>query len=136
MENYRVKDYLANIVNFPVDEKALDAILVKRGLCGDTPYSEAENKDIELCQADLYMWICTSPSKIGGDSDSDNGWSHKDGGYTLSSKDKKRLTSIANSIYDTYGERKILTSHFRIVDHGVKHCNLGLNPYDHVEAKG
>lgn len=121
----KVKDYLLNMVNFPVEEAAIEAILVKRGLCGDTPYVDAEKRDIDLCQADLYMWICTTPTKIGGDSDSDNGWTHKDGGFTLSDKDKRQFTRLANAIYKTYGEVKNLTSCFRVIDHGIKHCNFG-----------
>lgn len=125
----KVKDYLLSCVNFPVEEDAIDAILVKRGLCGDMMFADAETRDIELCQADLYMWICTTPSKIGGDSDTDNGWSHKDGGFTLSDKDKRQYMRLANAIYKTYGEAKSLTSCFRVTDHGIKHCNFNLGRF-------
>lgn len=131
-----IKDYLANIVNFDIPSEALDAILAKRGVYGEVPFADLELRDTELCTADLYIWICTSPTKYGGVSDSDNGWSHKDSGYTLSSADKKRLIGLANDIYDKYGESKVLSSSFRISNHGIKHRNYPATSHCHVKVKG
>lgn len=122
-----VKQYLSDIVNFEITDGALEAILAKRGVSGAMPFHEAEERDVDLCKADVYVWFCTSPTKKGSVSDSDNGWSHSEGGHTLSQRDRRYLLTLANDIYEKYDEKKVLSSGFRIKNHGIKHCNYDLD---------
>ena len=121
---YTLKGFLANSVNFPIASDALDAILVKRGVPMCAEYADIEQKEIDLCLADLYMWICTTPNRSGGRSDSDNGWSHKQDSITLSYQDKHMYVKMANDIYERYGEKKPFSSTFKVTNHGIKSRNL------------
>ena len=91
----------ANLVN---TDKTADSLLLGRGLEGSEDCSMLDKKTRDLLKADLYVWICMGASKVDSVSDSDNGWSHKGGGYTLSEADKRRMLDWANDIYDEYDE--------------------------------
>lgn len=112
---YTVGDWLAGCVNFSVPDSAVEAILKERDVDGGTPYSERESlgTDIRLLKADLLKWIVLGPGKVNNTSDSDNGWSHSDGGYTLTKDDKRMLMDEANAIYgelepgSVFGTKKV-----------------------------
>lgn len=124
---YTVGDYLIDCVTFPVTEAMVRTILVDRGVKDIMLYEEADKKLIELCKADLYKMIYLSPNRIGAVSDTDNGWTHSDGGYTLTDADKTRLLSAANAIYEKYGEETIVRkTTFKVISHGVKPANYDI----------
>ena len=112
---YTVKEWLFGCVNFAVPNSAVDSILMQRNADGDTPYFERETLpvDVRLLKADLLKWIVLGAGKVNNTSDSDNGWSHSDGGYTLTKDDKKLLMDEANDIYaelepgSVFGKKKI-----------------------------
>jgi len=108
---YTVEDWLFGCVNFAVPQDAVDGIFAERCVDKTQPYAkevdvtveEGEEPikiDVRLLKADLYKWIVLGPGKVNSISDSDNGWSHSEGGYTLSKDDKKLLIAEANAIYD------------------------------------
>lgn len=98
------EDYVFSCVNFAVPKEGVDYVLGERKINAEKPYEELEKKDKELLKADLYVWICMGPSKVNSTSDSDNGWSHSEGGYTLSDDDKDRMLKYAKAIYEKYDE--------------------------------
>lgn len=118
---YKLADWLADMVNFPVSAGLVRSILAERNVAEDMAYADVNEQVRDLCKADMYSRIAlTSPSRLGATSDSDNGWSHSDGGYTLAEDDKDRLLAEANEIYDKYDEStkgKKLT--IRISQHGM-----------------
>ena len=108
---YTVEDWLFGCVNFAVPQSAVDTILAERGVDGSTEYdvyvasmasteTEEDVVDLRLLKADLLKWIVLGPGKVSSTSDSDNGWSHSSGGYTISKDDKKLLMAEANGIYE------------------------------------
>lgn len=106
---YTVGDWLFGCVNFAVPQEAVDFICKQRGVNPSNPYDEyiepsesedEQNPDIRLLKADLLKWIILGAGKVNSVSDSDNGWSHSEGGYTLSKDDKKMLRDEANVIYE------------------------------------
>lgn len=101
-----IKEYIIGSVNYKVDEGAIESILIRRDVDGAQEYQpqSIEGVSVELLRADLLKWIVLGPSRTGDVSDSDNGWSHKEGGMTLSAKDKKMLRDEANAIYEAAGE--------------------------------
>lgn len=104
-ETYRLFDWLAGTVNFPVPASLIRAIFAERGVTEDIAFADADATVRDLCKADLYSRIAlTSPNRQGAVSDGDNGWSHSDGGFTLTEEDKKLLLSEANAIYEANGE--------------------------------
>ena len=113
--DYTVRDWLFDCVNFAVSDSAVNAILAQREVEGSTLYNQRDTLaiDIRLLKADLLKWIVLGPGKVNNTSDSDNGWSHSEGGYTLTKDDKKLLMDEANAIYaelepeSVFGKKKI-----------------------------
>lgn len=102
---YMFSKWLSDSVNIGVSEGLVRSILAEREVNEDSLYSDVDIRTRNLCMADLYSRIAlTSPNREGAVSDSDNGWSHSDGGYTLSEYDKKQLLNTANAIYAMYNE--------------------------------
>ena len=121
---YTVEDWLFGCVNFAVPKSAVDNILNERSVDGSQKYTKEVNVtvgegeepktiDIRLLKADLLKWIILGAGKVNSTSDSDNGWSHSEGGYTLSPEDKRLLMDEANTIYaelepeSVFGKKKI-----------------------------
>lgn len=123
------EDYVFSCVNFAIPQEGIDYVLGERKIKAEKPYDELEKKDKELLKADIYVWICMGPSKINSTSDSDNGWSHSEGGYTLSDDDKDRMLKYAKAIYDKYDEE------FDYDDSvSVAIESFGITPCDYDEA--
>ena len=129
---YTVEDWLFGCVNFAVPQEATNGICAVRRVEPSAPYAEKvdvivgegeepKQIDIRLLKADLYKWIVLGPGKVNNTSDSDNGWSHSDGGYTLSKDDKRLLMDEANAIYEelepesVFGKKKIRVHSFGIM---------------------
>ncbi len=121
---YTVEDWLFGCVNFAVSQETADCILAERCVDGSQKYTkiidvtvgdgeEPKTIDTRLLKADLLKHIVLGAGKVNNTSDSDNGWSHSDGGYTLSKEDKKLLKDEANAIYEelepssVFGKKKI-----------------------------
>ena len=112
---YTVEDWLFGCVNFAVPKSAVDYVLNGREIDGCTPYSERGSLpiDVRLLKADILKWVILGAGKVNSTSDQDNGWSHTDGGYTLSKVDKSMLRDEANGIYaelepeSVFGKKKI-----------------------------
>ena len=123
------EDYVFGCVNFAIPQEGVDCVLGERKIEASKPYEELEKKDKELLKADIYVWICMGPSKINSTSDSDNGWSHSEGGYTLSDDDKDRMLKYAKAIYEKYDEE------FDYDDSvSVAIESFGITPCDYDEA--
>ena len=122
-----IEQYLSGTVNFDITEDALKVILIDRGVAENTEIALVAERDKELCKADLYMWIASSPNRKGSVSDSDNSWSHSDGGFTLTDADKRAYISLANVIYEKWDDVKKSHSRFKIQSHGIRH--LKINKY-------
>ena len=110
---YTAKDWLFGCVNFAVPDEAVMHVLLERSTDSEQPFYEVEQRVRELLKADLYKWIVLGAGKVNNTTDSDNGWSHSDGGYTLSKDDKRLLMDEANAIYaelepeSVFGKKKI-----------------------------
>ena len=115
---YTVKDWLCDSVNFSIPVSAVSYVCSCRGVGQQIPYvdmvSDGKPSDmLRLLKADLLKWIVLGAGKVNNTSDSDNGWSHSSGGYTLSEADKRLLIDEANAIYEElepesiFGKKKI-----------------------------
>ena len=122
---YTVLEYLINKVNFHVPRKTVFGILADRNTDPSELYADSDKDTIKLAYADLLKWFILSPSKVSNTSDSDNGWSHSEGGYDMSVEDRAELKAEANAIYQELEPSSMLKkrSTFRISSHGVKRAN-------------
>lgn len=125
---YTIEDYLCGLVNFDIPDSAVKSIFAKRGIIFSSAYEEVEEKPRRLAEADLYVWIAMSPSRVTSESDSDNGWTHSGKGYTLSEADKKRYLTLANAIYEEYDEEPVKTKiTMKVNSFGVMQAYRGID---------
>lgn len=123
------EDYVFGCVNFAISQEGVDHVLKEREIKAKMAYEELDKKTKELLKADIYVWICMGPSKENSTSDSDNGWSHSEGGYTLTDEDKDRMLKYAKAIYKKYDEE------FEFDDSvSVAIESFGITPCDYDEA--
>lgn len=107
------EDYIFGCVNFAVSQETVAHIASERDIPLDMEKSVVGRDTLRLMKADLLKWIVLGAGKVNNTSDSDNGWSHSEGGYTLSKDDKKLLMDEANAIYEelepesVFGKKKI-----------------------------
>lgn len=94
-----VGDWLFGCVNFAVPDDAVATVAMGRNFPVDMDVNSVGRDSLLLMKADLYKWIIMGPGKVNNTSDADNGWSHSDGGYTLSEDDKRMMKDEANAIY-------------------------------------
>lgn len=113
-----IEDYLYGCVGYAIPENTVNVILVDRGVEPNSSVTAMSKKDRDLCKADLYMSIVSSPSVSGNVEDSNGVWKHKEGGTQMSASDKKHLRSMANAIYKKYGEST--------VNSGIKLSSFGM----------
>ena len=115
---YTVGDWLFGCVNFAIPDEAVNYVCSGRGIEPTMDYADytedgKPNSTLRLLKADLLKWIVLGVGKMNNTSDQDNGWSHSEGGYTLSEYDKKLLIGEANDIYaelepdSVFGKKKI-----------------------------
>lgn len=125
---FTIKDYLINKVRFMIPMKALKAILADRGINGDEMFVERDKDEVRLAYADILKWFVLGPSKVNNTSDSDNGWSHTEGGYELSDADRNEMKAEANAIYKELEPESIMKRRttFKINSQGVKRANYTL----------
>lgn len=116
-------EYLAGVVAFSVPEDAVRSIMLRRGIEGSPSFHAVDLRLRRLCEADLYLWICTSTYRRGGVTDRDNSWSHGDGGWTLTDADRRYFRGLASRIYDELGEEMPVGTRFSLSDHGIKRAN-------------
>lgn len=125
---FSVKDYLMNKTRFALPAKALISILVDRGLDAEEELSACDKQSLRLAYADILKWFVLGPSKVNNTSDSDNGWTHTEGGYEISDEDRSEMKAEANAIYKELEPKSVMKRKvtFRINSHGIKHTNYTL----------
>lgn len=115
-----IETYLQGKVAFEIDDTALTAILFDRDINASTLVSEITKKELELCQADLFMWYLTMPSKSASVKDADGNWSHETGSSEMSVADRKALRDWANDVYARYGETVSVKQRINFFSKGLR----------------
>nr|DAG73822.1 MAG TPA: hypothetical protein [Bacteriophage sp.]DAO73877.1 MAG TPA: hypothetical protein [Caudoviricetes sp.] len=123
---HTLEDALFSKVRFSIPEDTVRTILIERALDGNMAYVDANPTDVRLAYADILKWLVLGPSKMNNTSDSDNGWSHTEGGFEISERDRTELKAEANAIYAELEPSSMLKkkSSFRITSHGVKRADF------------
>ena len=86
-----VGEWLFGCVNFAVPEETAIQIAEDRNIPFNADSKEVAKNILRLMKADLQKWYVLGAGKVNDTKDSDNGWSHTGGGYSLSEFDKKLL---------------------------------------------
>lgn len=98
------EQYLQGATSFDIPDLTFNNIRLTRGVKLGQDVSELSQKTLELSLADALMYGASRPSSVGGDKDSDGGWSHTSGSVTISNSDRIFLRTRALDIYKLYGE--------------------------------
>lgn len=103
-EVYTIDKYLRGKVDYPIPDDVLKAIRFDRKVSGESDVIHLEPRIIDLCLADLLMWLSTSAAITSGAYDSDGGWQHQDANKTIPDSTKKSLRQWAMGIYEKYND--------------------------------
>lgn len=102
LNTYTIENWLSGMVDFPVTDKTLSAILYNRGVAIGTAVDDVSIRDRELCYADVLIWMTTSSQTSSATIDSDGGWTHQESAKNVTDKDALRTKAL--SIYKKYGD--------------------------------
>lgn len=104
MAAYTIEQWLQGKVDFDVPEAAIKAILFDNQVNDDTPVSRVEERERDLCLADLLMWLSSSSTATSGESISDGGWQHQKS--TKNVFDRAGFAARAKALYQKWGSDK------------------------------
>ena len=100
-----IEEYLRGFFAVDVSDTTMQSILMKRGVAPQSDYYDVEERDRDLCLADLYVFNSTLPLVKNNTEDSDGGWKHTEGGYQYSVTDRRTFRSMARALYAKWGEK-------------------------------
>lgn len=109
-----LQEYLLGLTGYSVPQSAVEVIGVRRQVVPAYEVGELDERTLDLCSADLYMWCATTPSIVGKTEDADGQWKHVDGGVQTTNADKRQLRALADALYAKWGESVSATSKIKI----------------------
>jgi len=114
-EVYTISNYLKSVSQL-ITEDGLGYVLAKRGLTGEESYAELSQKDKDLAEGTAYYWLSNLP--VGGATEkiSDGGWSHSEGGWTVSKANIDEWMRKYRSLFEKWDEPLIDRSRIRILN--------------------
>lgn len=113
MAAYTIETWLRGMVDYDVPDATILAILFNNGVPQGTQMLDVEERERDLCLADLLMWLSSSSTSNQGESISDNGWSHQKSAKQVT--DRVGLRHRAQELYKKWDSEKAkLTSGMKI----------------------
>ena len=110
-----ISEYLKSVSQL-ITEDGLRYVLTKRNLTGEESYSELSEKDIDLAEGTAYYWLSNLP--VGGATEkvSDGGWSHSEGGWTVSKANLEEWLRKYRALFDKWDEPLLNKSKIKIIN--------------------
>lgn len=108
-----IEEYLRGLVYYDVPDSTLRSILFKRKVAEGADVDTLEERDLDLCLAEVYMWCASTPSSKNNTEDSDGSWKHTEGGWQTSAYDKRQMRTMALDLFKKWGES--LSSESKVV---------------------
>ena len=108
MAAYTIEQWLVGMVDFNVPEATIKAILFNNGVTEGTSASDADERERDLCLADLLMWLSSSSTASSGEYISDGGWSHQKSNKQV--VDRAGLVNRAKELYAKWNSDKAKTA--------------------------
>lgn len=115
MESYTIGTFLKGISPL-VTEEALGYVCAKRDIGLEDEYSDLEERDRDLAEGTMYYWLSNLP--VGGSTEkvSDGGWSHSEGGWTVSKANIEEWMRKYRSLFQKWDEPLLDRSRIRIIN--------------------
>ena len=104
MAAYTIETWLRGMVDYDIPDATILAILFNNGVSQGTPMMGVEERERDLCLADLLMWLSSSSTSSQGESISDNGWSHQKSAKQVT--DRIGLRRRAQELYEKWDSEK------------------------------
>lgn len=113
--------YIQGLFPITIPAATLASVMADRIITTGADITSVAIKDKELAYADVCIYFSKMPSGFTGVKDSDNGWSHSESSYSMTSSDKESYIKEANVIYKKYNDGGYRSS--------VKFTSLNGTPY-------
>ena len=99
-----------------VTEEALGYVCAKRGLEPDTWFVDLSEREQDLAEGTMYYWLSNLP--VGGSTEkvSDGGWSHSEGGWTVSKANIDEWMRKYRALFEKWEEPLLSRSRIRILN--------------------
>ena len=99
-----------------VTNEALAYVCAKRRLDADTEYIDLEEREADLAEGTMYYWLSNLP--VGGATEkvSDGGWSHSNGGWTVSKANIDEWMRKYRLLFKKWEEEMLDRSTIRIIN--------------------
>jgi hypothetical protein len=104
MAAYTIEQSLVGMVDFNVPEATLKAILFNNEVQEGTPVTGVDERERDLCLADLLMWLSSSSTATSGEYISDGGWQHQKANKVV--VDRASLVARAKALYAKWDSEK------------------------------
>lgn len=97
MAAYTIEQWLIGKVDFNVPEVAIKAILFDNQVSEGISAADVDERERDLCLADLLMWLSSSSTATSGEYISDGGWQHQKANKVV--VDRASLVARAKALY-------------------------------------
>jgi len=121
---YTVHAYLkGKVADYTVSDNVIESVCFDRKVESQMAASEYEERDLELCYADLLRYVYLQPSTTKSYAVANGTWSQKEGATSIKEQDRKRILAMMRRLYAKYGEEENIpanTSTIRMRSRGLK----------------
>ena len=104
MAAYTIEQWLVGMVDFNVPEATIKAILFNNKVTEGTSASDVDERERDLCLADLLVWLSSSSTATSGEYISDGGWQHQKANKVV--VDRAGLIARARDLYKKWNSEK------------------------------
>lgn len=104
MENFNIIDFVGSLTNYDIEEPAAQTIIKRRGVSNVRDFTELEQRDIDLLEADILYYIYKSPAQT-----SSKSWAHGDaseriGTQRITNKERELIYKTCMMLYRKWGD--------------------------------
>lgn len=112
---YTISTFLKGISPL-ITEEALAYVCAKRALEPESPLYELSERERDLAEGTMYYWLSNLP--VGGSTEkvADGGWSHSEGGWTVSKANIDEWMRKYRQLFKKWDEELIDRSTIRIIN--------------------
>jgi len=113
--SYTIRTFLMGISPL-VTEEALRYVCARRDIDEDASVSSVSERDMDLAEGTMYYWLSNLP--VGGSTEkvADGGWSHSEGGWTVSKANIEEWMRKYRQLFAKWDEALLDRSRIRIIN--------------------
>ena len=116
MAEKRTVSQFVHSVNQLVTEDCVQYVCAKRKIEPYSYYEDLSERDADLLEGITYYWLASLPVGGGTEKVADGGWSHSEGGWTVSKANIDEWRRRYRELFDKWDEPLIGNSKIRIIN--------------------